>query len=147
MFRTIFASIGMLASATGCMSGAQHRADAQDDSTARLTVGTVQREIRVGLTGAEVVDVLGAPNVVTTDAERNETWVYDKVATESVHSTSSAGVAALILGAGGDTAGAGVGTLARSAGATARTQRTLTIVIRFGADARVREFSYRASQF
>jgi hypothetical protein len=41
MFRTILASIGMLASATGCMSGAQHRADVQDDSTARLTVGTV----------------------------------------------------------------------------------------------------------
>jgi len=147
MFRTILASIGMLASAAGCMSGAQHRAEVQDDSTPRLTVGTVQREIRVGLTGAEVVDVLGAPNVVTTDAERNETWVYEKVASESVHSTSSAGVAALILGGGGDTAGAGVGTLGRSAGATSRTQRTLTIVIRFGADARVREFSYRASQF
>ena len=147
MFRTILASLGVLASTTGCMSGAQHRADVQDDSTARLTVGTVQREIRVGLTGAEVIDVLGAPNVVASDPERNETWVYDKVATESVYSTSSGGVAALILGAGSDGGGAGFGNASRSAGATSRTQRTLTIVIRFDADARVRDFAYRASQF
>jgi outer membrane protein assembly factor BamE (lipoprotein component of BamABCDE complex) len=147
MFRTLLASFAVLACATGCMSAGQHRADVQDESTARLTVGTVQREIRVGLTGAEVIDVLGAPNVVATDPERNETWVYDKVATETVYSTSSGGVAALILGGGGDAAAAGVGTLNRSAGATARTQRTLTIVIRFGADRRVRDFAYRASQF
>ena len=147
MSRTMLASIAALASAAGCMSAPQHRADVQDDSTARLTVGTVQREIRVGLTGTEVIEVLGAPNVVATDPERNETWVYDKVATETVYSSSSGGVAALVLGGGGDTAGAGVGNVSRSAGATARTQRTLTIVIRFDADARVRDFAYRASQF
>jgi hypothetical protein len=129
------------------MSAPQHRADVQDDSTARLTVGTVQREIRVGLSGAEVIDVLGAPNVVASDPERNETWVYDKVATESVYSTSSGGVAALILGGGGDVGGAGFGNVSRSAGATSRTQRTLTIVIRFDADRQVRDFAYRASQF
>lgn len=147
MFRTILASLGVLASATACMSAPQHRAEVQDDSTARLTVGTVQREIRVGLTGAEVIDVLGAPNVVATDPERKETWVYDKVATDSVYSTSSGGVAALILGGSGDAAGAGVGSVTRTAGATSRTQRTLTIVIRFGADRRVSDFAYRASQF
>jgi hypothetical protein len=112
-----------------------------------LTVGTVQREIRVGLTSAEVIDVLGAPNVVATDPERNEIWVYDKVATETVYSSSSGGVAALILGGGGDVGGGALGNVERSAGATARTQRTLTIVIRFDADARVRDFAYRASQF
>jgi outer membrane protein assembly factor BamE (lipoprotein component of BamABCDE complex) len=143
----MLASIAALASAAGCMSAPQHRADVQDDSTARLTVGTVQREIRVGLTGTEVIEVLGAPNVVATDTERNETWVYDKVATETVYSSSSGGVAALVLGGGGDAAGAGVGNVSRSAGAMARTQRTLTIVIRFGTDGRVRDFAYRASQF
>lgn len=147
MFRTILVSLGVLAAAAGCMSAPQHRADVQDDSTARLTVGTVQREIRIGLTGAEVMDVLGAPNIVTTDPERNETWVYDKVATESVYSTSSGGVAALILGGSGDAGGAGFGNVSRSAGATSRTQRTLTIVIRFDADRHVRDFAYRASQF
>ena len=116
MSRTMLASIAALASAAGCMSAPQHRADVQDDSTARLTVGTVQREIRVGLTGTEVIEVLGAPNVVATDTERNETWVYDKVATETVYSSSSGGVAALILGGGGDTAGAGVGNVSTLGG-------------------------------
>ena len=132
---------------TGCMSASQHRAEVRDEDTGRLTVGTVQREIRVGMSGAEVAEVLGSPNVVTTDEERREVWVYDKVATETVYSTSSGGVAALILGAGGDVAGAGSGNTARSAGATSRTQRTLTIVIKFDGEGRVRDFSYRASQF
>ena len=147
MYRTILASIVVAASATGCMSAAQHRADVNDESTARLTVGTVQREIRVGLTSAEVIGVLGSPNVVATDPERNETWVYDKVATETVYSSSAGGVAALILGGSGDVAGGGIGHASRSTGATARTQRTLTIVIRFDGEARVRDFAYRASQF
>lgn len=147
MYRTILASLAVTATASGCMSAPQHRAEVNDDSTSRLTVGTVQREIRVGLTSAEVINVLGAPNVVATDPERNETWVYDKVATETVYSSSSGGVAALILGGSGDVGGGAFANAERSAGATSRTQRTLTIVIRFDADARVRDFAYRASQF
>ena len=37
-----------------------------------LTVGTVQREIRIGMSSAEVIEVMGSPNVVSTDADRNE---------------------------------------------------------------------------
>jgi hypothetical protein len=59
-------------------------------------VGTVQREIRVGMSGAEVITVLGPPNIVTTDAERREVWTYDRIATETVYS-SSAGAASLPL--------------------------------------------------
>jgi len=44
---------------SGCMSAAQHRADVQDRSTDRMTVGTVQKEIRVGMSGGEVATVLG----------------------------------------------------------------------------------------
>ena len=146
MYRTILASIAMLSS-----HGLHERRPASLRRERRLdraaTVGTVQREIRVGLSGAEVIDVLGAPNVVTTNPERHETWVYDKVATETVYSTSSGGVAALVLGGGSDVGGGALGSVERSAGATSRTQRTLTIVIRFGGDARVRDFAYRASQF
>jgi hypothetical protein len=36
--------------------------------------------------------------MVTTDEERRETWVYDKISTETVVSTSSGGVGSLILG-------------------------------------------------
>ena len=83
---------------TGCASASDHRRDVQDDTGDRLTVGTVQKEIRVGMSGAEVAAALGSPNIVSTDEERREVWIYDKVATDFVHSSSSGGVSALLLG-------------------------------------------------
>lgn len=147
MYRTVLVCALALAACAGCMTASEHRADVRDDETAHLTVGTVQREIHVGMPGAAVVQVLGAPNVVTTDLERREVWVYDKIATETVSSTSSGGISSLILGGSGSVGGGVAGSATRTAGATSRTQRTLTIVISMDKDGSVRDFSYRASQF
>jgi outer membrane protein assembly factor BamE (lipoprotein component of BamABCDE complex) len=38
----------------------------------KMTVGTVQREIKVGMSNAAVAEALGSPNVVTTDEQRRE---------------------------------------------------------------------------
>ncbi len=121
----------------GCQSAAQHAASVQQgmDPGNRLTVGTVQREIRVGMSGADVSRVLGAPNVVTTDEKRREVWVYDRIGTDYVQSSSSGGVGLLLLGA------------ESSAGAASTTQRTLTIVIYYDENGRVRDYSYRSSTF
>ena len=102
---------------------------------APLTVGAVQRQIKVGMTNAEVVDVLGSPNMVTTDDQRRENWVYDRVSTDTAYSSSSEGINLLVLGAGG------------SSGARSTSQRTLTIVIKFDASSHVRDFAYRLSSF
>lgn len=85
---------------TACSSAQKHSADvsAAQGASDNLTVGTVQREIRVGMSGAEVASVLGSPNIVTTDENRHEVWVYDRISTDTVYSTSSGGVSALILG-------------------------------------------------
>lgn len=135
----------------GCQSAAEHRAAVRDDSGDRLTVGTVQREIRVGMTNADVVQVLGSPNMVTTDEERREVWVYDKISTERAYSTSSGGVSTLILGGalvGGGLLGGGVAPgYSGSSGADATNQRTLTIVIKYDNESRVRDFAYRQSSF
>lgn len=131
---------------TGCMTAAEHRAQVQDESADRLTVGTVQREIKVGMSGADVIKVLGSPNIVTTDAERREVWVYDKVSTETVYSESRGGVAALILGAGG-VAGGAVPYASGSSGANATSQRTLTVIINFDKESHVRDFAYHATKF
>lgn len=144
--------VGTLAAAgslvlAGCATAPEHRAAARDEATGRLSVGTVQREIRVGMSGAEVLAVLGAPNIVTTDAERREVWTYDRIATETVYSSSAGGVSALILGLGGSLLGGVAPGISQSAGAEVRTQRTLTIILRFDAERRVRDFSYHASQF
>lgn|GEM_PF-3714219 len=57
----------------------------------QLTVAKAQREIKVGMTSAQVVEALGSPNMVTTDAQRRETWVYDKVSTNVQYSKSKGG--------------------------------------------------------
>jgi outer membrane protein assembly factor BamE (lipoprotein component of BamABCDE complex) len=53
-----------------------------------LSIGKVQKEIRVGMSSSDVVSILGSPNMVTTDDKRRESWVYDKVSTEGMASTS-----------------------------------------------------------
>lgn len=136
----------------GC-SAQRHAQDVEAANAAgnRLTVGTVQREVRVGMSGAEVATVLGSPNIVTTDEQRREVWVYDRIATSRAYSTSSGGVSALVLGAGpvGNGLGAGVGSAGYSggAGASATTQKTLTVVIKFDGQGLVRDFAYHTSTF
>lgn len=103
--------------------------------TERMTVAKAQSQIKIGMSSSEVVEVLGSPNMVTTDRERRETWVYDKVST-SVHAASNtAGVWLLVFGASGNEA------------ATVQTQRTLTIIVKFDEKGLVRDFSYRSSVF
>ena len=134
-----------------CISATQHRQDVSNPEADRISVGKVQREIRVGMSNAEVVEVLGSPNMVTTDEKRREVWVYDKIATDHAYSTSSGGISALILGgnAGGTGAvGGGIGTgLSQSSGAASTSQRTLTIIIKFDEQNKVRDFAYRQSSF
>ena len=138
---------------SGCQSASYHAADvrAGQDANDRLTVGTVQREIREGMSSADVVAALGSPNMVTTDDQRRETWVYDKISTETVYSHSSGGVNALVLGggvAGTTLLGGGVGgNVNRSAGAQSTSQRTLTIIVKFDHNSKVRDFAYRSSSF
>jgi outer membrane protein assembly factor BamE (lipoprotein component of BamABCDE complex) len=132
---------------SGCMSAAQHRADVQDNSTDRVTVGTVQKEIKVGMSGAEVAAALGAPNIVSTDEERREVWIYDKIATDVSYSNSSGGLSSLLVGIGSSVGGAAAGSANRSAGASSTSQRTLTVIIKFDADKKVRDFAYHTSQF
>lgn len=98
-----------------------------------LSIGKVQKEIRVGMSSADVVTALGSPNMVTTDDKRREVWVYDKVSTEGMVSTSK-----------------GTGFLwfpADRNAAVSRTQKTLTIVIKFDEKGFVRDFAYNTSKF
>lgn len=132
---------------TGCQTASVHKQQVQDDSTDRVTVGKVQREIRIGMSGAEVAQVLGSPNIVSTDEERREVWIYDKIATDRVYSESRGGVSALILGWGGSVAGAASGNMSSSAGASSTSQRTLTVIIKFDKEGKVRDFAYHTSRF
>lgn len=142
----IFLPLAML-TLGGCMSAADHRASVQDSSGEKMTVGTVQKEIRVGMSGAEVAQVLGSPNIVSTDENRREVWIYDKISTEVSYSKSAGGISALVFGGVGSGAG-GVGASGgRESGAQSTSQRTLTVIIKFDKAAKVRDFAYHTSRF
>ena len=143
----IVPALAICMSLTGCMTAAQHREAVQDDSTDRVTVGIVQKEVRVGMSGADIVGILGSPNIVSTDAKRREVWVYDKIATEYVYSSDAGGINAFTLGFNSDLLLGGGGGYNRNAGAATRSQRTLTIIIKFDEQSLVRDFAYHASSF
>ncbi len=136
---------------TGCMSAHQHYQQTHGAQERQMTVGIVQKEIRKGMSAAEVAEVLGSPNIVTTDSEGREVWVYDKISTDVTYSTDAGGAGVLLLlGAGGGDAlggGLGAGTYSRSAGAQSKTQRTLTVVIKYDEQKTVRDFAYHSSRF
>lgn len=107
----------------------------EETPTDNLTVGKVQGEIKVGLSSAAVIEVLGSPNIVTTDEQRREVWVYDKVSTERMEASTSAYGTLILIGGSSD-----------KNRSTTR-QRTLTIIIKFDADKKVRDFAYNYTQF
>lgn len=120
---------------TGCVA-ARHAADTQEGLKGdRLTVGTVQKEIKKGMSGAEVAQVLGSPNIVTTDEQGREVWIYDKISTDKVYSEGSGGGTLILLWG------------QQSAGSSSTSQQTLTVIIKFDHDKKVRDFAYHASRF
>jgi outer membrane protein assembly factor BamE (lipoprotein component of BamABCDE complex) len=129
-------AVGMVMAVAGCTTtAAQHQQRLGSEATRQMTVGIVQKEIRAGLMQDQVASALGSPNIVTRDAAGRETWIYDKVATEASYSQSEAYGTILLLGGG------------NAAGAASQTQRTLTVVIKFGSNQQVETFSYHASRF
>ena len=96
-----------------------------------LSVASVQRGIKIGMATADVVGVLGSPNMVTTDDQRRESWVYDKVSTDNFVSGSSGLIFSQYTGKA----------------TSSRTQRTLTIIIKFDENGKVRDFAYNQTKF
>ncbi len=101
----------------------------------KMTVAKAQTEIKIGMPSSAVVEALGAPNMVTTDTERRETWVYDKVSTNVQSSSVTKGVWLLLFAAKGKDS------------QVSSNQRTLTIIVKFDKNGLVRDFAYRTSTF
>ena len=113
----------------GCGS---EKAEIKED---RLTVGKVQGEIKVGMPASQVAELLGSPNIVTTDDKRREVWIYDKVSTDRVDAASSSYAGLIILGT------------RSSESSSSQRQRTLTIIIKYDEEKKIRDFAYNSTQF
>jgi outer membrane protein assembly factor BamE (lipoprotein component of BamABCDE complex) len=133
--------------ATGCKTGGEHLQSLRSGEEARLTLGEVQRQVHVGMSSADVAQAIGSPNIVSTDEERREVWIYDRIATERAVSESGGSVLAGGGGAGSSAGGGGALGYGSSAGASMTSQRTMTVIIKYDHEGRVRDFAYHASRF
>jgi hypothetical protein len=108
-----------------------------------LTLGTIQRFIKAGMSSSEVFEAAGSPNLVTRGRNGRESWVYDRFATESSEQGFRAG------GGGMGAAGSILGVVGLSGGQSksSTSQRSLMLVVSFGADGLVESFTYRSSKF
>lgn len=132
-FRRCFLFLVACMALSSCAQDASwHSQQVAQQEKQNFTIGVVQKDIKEGMTGAQVAEVLGSPNIVSTDENGNEVWIYDKFYTEGVASASNG----ITLG------------LSNIAGGAVRTsQSTITIIIKFNADNQVRNVAYHKSSF
>lgn len=118
------------------------------DKNSSLTHGNVQLTLKVNeTTQLEVLEAFGAPNITTVDANGNEVWVFRRHATVSKSNSSSLGFKIGILGGGGGVgAGGGFG-IGKNKNSAEQTYRSMTLIIKFGADNVVNDFKSRSSSF
>lgn len=117
----------------------------------QMTLGLVQRNIKVGTSQADVAEILGSPNIVTQDANGLETWIYDKVSSITAYGSSGFGVGVGGLGGGYGSGGFGGGLANvgynKNGGVNQSVQKTLTVVLKFDNNHNVSSFTYHMSAF
>lgn len=117
----------------------------------QMTLGLVQRNIKVGTSQADVAEILGSPNIVTQDADGLETWIYDKVSSITAYGSSGFGVGLGGFGGGYGSGGLGGGLANvgynKNGGVNQSVQKTLTVVLKFDNNHNVSSFTYHMSAF
>jgi outer membrane protein assembly factor BamE (lipoprotein component of BamABCDE complex) len=118
----------------GCLllAGCSDVNSVQPVQKSNLTPGMVKKQIIKGVTTQnEILQVFGAPNIVTKNKTGNEVWTYDTI---SVEKSAEAGYWTVVV------AGA-------SGGKHSSSVRTFTLMIEFDSNDVVKDCSYRVSSF
>jgi len=118
---------------SSCALFSQSRENVTDEK--EITVGLIKKEIRVGLSGADVINILGSPNIITRDSKGKEVWVYDKIYAQAEWTSSSQYGTVLILG------------FFKETRKFKTSQKTLTLIVTFDNEGKVESFSYHYSRF
>ncbi|MDP8264317.1 MAG: hypothetical protein P9M12_02405 [Candidatus Aceula lacicola] len=125
MKKQVFWCVALLFFVVGCAS-------VQPIQRGNLTPGMAKTKIINGQTNQnEILEVFGAPNIITKNKSGNEVWTYDKMSVEK--GTSDIYGTLIIAG----------GTGSRSSSST----RTFTLMIEFDKNDMVKNSSYRSSTF
>lgn len=116
-----------------------------------MTLGIVQKEIKLGCSQDEVALALGSPNIVTRDADGKDTWIYDKVSSIVSYNNNGFGIGTGV-GAGGTPNSGVIGgilgiSFGKNRGQVETVQKTLTVVIKFNKKNQVESFTYHMSKF
>jgi len=107
-------------------------ATVQPYQKSNLTPGMAKAKIIKNQTSqTEILDIFGAPNIITKNKSGNEVWTYDKV---SLDSSASSGYGTLII-------------LGVAGGKSSSSTRTFILMIEFTKNNIVNNFSYRSSAF
>ena len=126
--------------AFGTMGCANNNPPLNEDGLNReLTVGLVQREIKEGSPAEEVIRTLGSPNIVKTDADGLEVWVYDRFSSERVRRS----FAATLLGMSNSSLGLFQGSSSKEQSSVA----SLTVILNFDKNSNVSGVAYHRSKF
>ena len=96
-----------------------------------LTLGAVQSKIYKGQSQAEVMDVLGSPNIVTKDTQGREVWTYDRISSDK--NSESGGFWFLFFG--------------KSNASSSSSSKSLTVIITFDDKKNVLDFTYQSLKY
>ena len=117
-----------------CLS-CTHNPIQEQQKTEKITVGKAQSQIKKGMSGGEVAKTLGSPNIVSTDENGHEVWVYDKISSSVSQSSSQSGIWLILASVGQEDS------------KRTSSQKTLTIIINFDKERKVKSLSYHSSSF
>ena len=118
-----------------CSMGCVHVPVRNQLKSEKMTLGQAQGQIKIGMSGGQVTQILGSPNIVSTAEDGTEVWVYDKISSSVSQSSSNTGVWLI------------VGVASGSRYNRTSSQRTLTIIVNFDKNKKVRNLSYHSSSF
>lgn len=100
-----------------------------------FTLGTIQKKIHTGMSQSEVVNCLGAPNLVTKDIGGCESWVYDKISQSTKETYNKGWFWLLITGR------------RKGCQKTETSQKTITVTLNFDENSSLESFTYKSSSF
>jgi len=107
-------------------------ASVQPVQKGNLTAGMVKTTITKGETiQNDILEVFGAPNIITKNKSGDEVWTYEKMSVES-GSSVVVGTAIIVSGA---------------SSRTSSSSRTFTLMVEFDENDIVKDYSYRSSAF